>query len=318
MTAKIRLYLAWVKVYAKQIPMRGLIDVICMIYHVYYIVFGRNEGKHHLAKHRLNMKFLREHIFLDVKNAPVPSSINPNDYIIWVLWWQGEEQMPEIVKATYNSIKEASDKKVVLITKENIVDFVEVPLYISSKVENGKISLAALSDYIRVSLLYKYGGLWVDCTVLCAKKLPSEIFDKKLFSIKNKPSGTKYIAAGKWNVQFLGTNQVHAKVFYLMKSIFEQYWSKYSVIIDYLLVDYSFQYIYESDAECMAAFDSIPMSNSHMHELLPIMNDSFDSKIWDRLLSSGTYLFKLTYKWKYIERKDGMDTFYSYIVKNYG
>lgn len=318
MIPKIRLLLAWVLTCVKQIPMRGLLDVDRMIYHVFYIVFDINVNKHHLAKHRLNMKFLRKHISLDVASAPTSSLVGPEEYKIWVLWWQGEEQMPPIVKTTYHSIRMASNKEVLLITKENVGDYVEIPAYISDKVEKGKMSLAALSDYIRVSLLYKYGGLWIDSTVLCAKQLPSDIFDKQLFSIRNKPSGTKYVAAGKWNVQFLGTNQVHAKVFYLMKSIFEQYWKKYSMIMDYLLVDYSFQYIYESDADSRAAFDAIPISNSHMHELLPRMNEPFAPLNWDKLLGSDTYLFKLTYKWHFLEKKGGKDTFYSFIIKNYG
>ena len=31
--------------------------------------------------------------------------------------------------------------------------------------------------------------------------------------------------------------------------------------MDYLLVDYSFEYIYENDEECKALFDRIPLSN---------------------------------------------------------
>lgn len=306
--------MAWVKTYARQIPMRGLLDAVRILYHAACLVFDIHAAKHHVAKHRLNMKFLRQHIVLDAEKAPRPSEVAPEDYKIWVLWWQGEEQMPTIVKATYHSIKEASDKEVVLITKENVGDFVQLPSYIAEKVKAGKISLAALSDYIRVSLLYQYGGLWIDSTVLCARKLPQELFESKLFTIKNRPSGEKYIAGGKWNVQVLGTNQIHNKVFFLMKSIFEQYWKKYSIIMDYLLVDYSFQYIYESDAECKAAFDSIPMTNSRMHELLPVINNAFDFTQWENLLSSDTYLFKLTYKCQFVEQQDGKDTYYSYFI----
>ena len=309
--------MAWVLACVKQIPMRGILDALRMIYHVFYIVFGINVDKHYWAKHRLNMKFLRKHISLDVASAPTSLLVSPEEYKIWVLWWQGEAQMPKIVQTTYHSIRKASEKEVVLITKESVGDYVDIPVYISEKVESGKMSLAALSDYIRVSLLYKYGGLWIDSTVLCAKKLPMEIFDMKLFSIRNKPSGMKYVAAGKWNVQFLGTNQVHAKVFYLMKSIFEQYWKKYSVIMDYLLVDYSFQYIYESDAECRASFDAIPISNSHMHELLPMMNEPFAPLKWNELLAGDNYLFKLTYKIPFIEQVDGKPTFYSYVLNSW-
>lgn len=55
-----------------------------------------------------------------------------------------------------------------------------------------------------------------------------------------------------------------------------------------------------------------------MHELLPMMNEPFAPLIWDRLLGTDTYLFKLTYKWQFAEKKDGEDTIYSFIIKNYG
>ena len=255
MITKIKLYLAFLLFYAKQIRMRGLCDSLVLMYHVFFLVFFNNVDKHHCVKHRLNLKFLQKHIDLQSQDAPPSMPIRGNTYRIWVLWWQGEENMPHIVKATYHSIIKATDKQVVLITKDNVLDYIDIPSFIQEKVDAGKMSLAALSDYIRVSLLFNHGGLWIDSTVFCAQKLPEKIYDMKLITVKNCPSGCKYVAQGKWNVQFLGTNEVHSKVFFLMKSIFEQYWRKYSIIMDYLLVDYSFEYIYENDEECKALFD---------------------------------------------------------------
>ena len=176
--------------------------------------------------------------------------------------------------------------------------------------------MAALSDYIRVSLLYEYGGLWIDSTVFCSQKLPAKIFESKLFTVKSQPSGTKYVAAGKWNVQILGTNEKHSRVFFLIKDIFEQYWKKYSVLTDYLLVDYSFEYIYENDRECRADFDAVPYSNGKMHELLTMMNEPYDSSYFDERGKEGTYLFKLTYKMPFVEGNKGKKTFYSYILNS--
>ena len=44
---------------------------------------------------------------------------------IWICWWQGEEQMPQIVQTCYRQIKKMSgNHPVVLITDENYRDFV--------------------------------------------------------------------------------------------------------------------------------------------------------------------------------------------------
>ena len=315
MVIKIKLYLASVLFYIKQIRMRGFCDSLALVYHVFFLVFFKKVDKHHLVKHRLNLKFLQRHIDLLSQVAPPSMPLDENGYRIWVLWWQGEENIPTIVKATYHSIIKATDKQVVLITKDNVANYIDIPSFIQDKVDAGKMSLAALSDYIRVSLLFKYGGLWIDSTVFCAQKLPEKIYGMKLMTIKNEPDGCKYVAQGKWNVQFLGTNEVHSKVFFLMKSIFEQYWRKYSIIMDYLLVDYSFEYIYENDAECKALFDAVPFTNDHMHDLLPKMNMPFDETSMEEMLRPNTYLFKLTYKMPFVEQVDGKPTFYSYVLK---
>ena len=85
---------------------------------------------------------------------------------IWVMWWQGESAMPPIVKACYSSIKRAAkDYEVVLITEENWKQYVEIPQYIIDKVDCKKITLTHFSDIVRVALLKRWGGLWIDATV---------------------------------------------------------------------------------------------------------------------------------------------------------
>jgi len=44
---------------------------------------------------------------------------------------------------------------------------VELPGYIVEKWEKGRIPAAMFSDLLRVELLIKYGGTWIDSTVFC-------------------------------------------------------------------------------------------------------------------------------------------------------
>ena len=86
---------------------------------------------------------------------------------IWVFWYQGESSMPELIRMCYKRIcMNANGRKVVLLTKDNIDDYVQMPSFIMEKVNKGYISFTHLSDLIRVSLLYKYGGTWMDATLL--------------------------------------------------------------------------------------------------------------------------------------------------------
>ena len=79
---------------------------------------------------------------------------------IWVCWWQGKENMPDIVKACYNSIqRHACNHPVILITEENFRDYIDMPEYIINKQKEGYIDITHFSDILRMKLITKQGGI---------------------------------------------------------------------------------------------------------------------------------------------------------------
>ena len=88
---------------------------------------------------------------------------------IWVCWWTGEETAPDLVKQCIHSIKKRAGKHpVIFIDQNSYLSYVSIPKYMLEKVEKGDMGMAHLSDYLRVSLLEKYGGLWLDSTIFCS------------------------------------------------------------------------------------------------------------------------------------------------------
>ena len=88
---------------------------------------------------------------------------------IWILWFQGEEEMPYVVRHCFKSWKiHNPEYDIQLLTSQNYTDFIEIEEQILS---NGIITKQALSDIVRVFLLDKYGGVWVDATCFCTKPL---------------------------------------------------------------------------------------------------------------------------------------------------
>ena len=92
--------------------------------------------------------------------------------VIWWCWLQGLAAAPPIVKACYNSLVHGEWFKVhgftvKVIDAKNWREYVELPEYIVGKWEKGRIPAAMFSDLLRVELLIKYGGTWIDSTVLC-------------------------------------------------------------------------------------------------------------------------------------------------------
>ena len=92
---------------------------------------------------------------------------------IWMLWLQGEENAPNIVKASINSVrKHANGREVIVLNKDTVKKYTKLPDYVWKKFEEGKMTAAFLSDMIRLDLLYRYGGTWIDATVLLEDKIP--------------------------------------------------------------------------------------------------------------------------------------------------
>ena len=96
-----------------------------------HLIFSNNAEKYYLKKHTLNGELLENIIKLPVNNEP-PTEVEV--YNVWVLWWQGEENMPPIVKCTYNSIKRMTNKNVVLITQKNWTNYITPDPWIIEKV----------------------------------------------------------------------------------------------------------------------------------------------------------------------------------------
>lgn len=314
MNSMIKSTLAILREFLRQYTIRPFANNISMLINNLRMVFADDKEPFYGKKHSLNRTLLKGLIGLPYTEE---EALPVEKYRIWVLWWQGEKQMPEIVRCAYNSICNNSPKEVVLITKDNWTEYISPDEWIVEKVHEGKMKLPALSDYIRASLLYSYGGMWIDSTVLCTTVLPDYIFECDFFTVHDlHPKTEKYVAKGRWNVQILGTNKRHLAVFRGIRHIFSEYWRRYDYIMDYLLVDYSIDYIYNENKKMRALIDNVPETNTNMHKLLDLCNKPYDEAASDwKLMQKDTWFFKLTYKRKFVEECDGRKTVYKYIIE---
>ena len=79
--------------------------------------------------------YLWTHYKYVFSNNTFPSNTGPvKNNTIWIFWWQGEDKMPYIVKTCYESVLKYAPKEceVVLLTKDNIQDYWDIPNHISS------------------------------------------------------------------------------------------------------------------------------------------------------------------------------------------
>ena len=91
--------------------------------------------------------------------------------VIWSLWLQGLEEAPDLVRACLASWTNRNPGWVHhLLTRDTL------PLFLPEARNEGSLLArdlppAALSDVVRVGLLSRFGGVWVDATCYCLHPL---------------------------------------------------------------------------------------------------------------------------------------------------
>jgi mannosyltransferase OCH1-like enzyme len=238
----------------------------------------------------------------------------PDDpYIVWTCWWQGERNMPEVVKMCYNQLnKNANGRRVIVITKENYKDYISLPEYILEKVEKKMITITHLSDILRACLLYTYGGLWIDSTIFTTSPLPEFTPETELYSLR-RLNDANYVSRSRWTAFLFYANKGNLLFEYLM-TIFFEYWKTNNTMIDYFLIDDSIAIAYNEIADVARMIENIPHSNHYVHWLRANLNNEFNAKDYSEL-TGGACFHKLSYKEKYCESVNGKLTYYGYIAR---
>ena len=77
------------------------------------------------------------------------------DDIVWMMWWQGEEVMPPLVKACYQQAKKIYGDNVIIISKNNYMKYVDISPKIIEKFSKNQISITHFSDVLRLTYFIK-------------------------------------------------------------------------------------------------------------------------------------------------------------------
>ena len=245
-------------------------------------------------------KQIEKHLY---KNEEKPS-VNKN---VWLCWLQGIENAPSIVKKCYESIKKnMPDSNIVVITKENLNDYVSFPPYIIEKWEKGIISNAHFSDLLRLELLIKYGGLWIDSTVYLTDKVPEFVFEKNMFLYRGMCYADETFLFNNWFIYSVKDN-AYLKTIMDMLLIF---WKKENKVRDYFIWHIFAQIISQYYVKEVEEVHNFTDQDAHL------LNDDifkkYDKTYWEQL-TKITSIHKLSYKWDIPE--DYKDTYYEYIME---
>lgn len=229
---------------------------------------------------------------------------------IFTCWFQGEGNAPKIVKECIKSMREQfPNNELVVITKDNMKDYLEIPDYILDKWDNGIISNTHMSDILRVALLSKYGGLWLDSTVYCTGDLKRYVCDKNnLFVFKNEHKLIKSHNLSSWLIYSKPNHPIIVNTY----KILQEYWRTSKKLEDYFL----FHLIFTICAEKFKSeWDKIPFyTNIDPHVLqFYYFYSNFSAENFERCKMVSNF-HKLTFKFDKSKLKE--NNFYDYITLN--
>ncbi|MCW3779559.1 capsular polysaccharide synthesis protein [Levilactobacillus namurensis] len=122
----------------------------------------------------------------------------PSQKILWTVWLQGEANLPYAVSECIKSMKRnAGEYTVQVVSLENLNRYLDVDSSVIESFNEGHISAAHLSDYLRVMLLKRYGGVWLDATQYMVRPLPDDIWNFELLvwnKVRDITSRNMYVA----------------------------------------------------------------------------------------------------------------------------
>lgn len=239
-------------------------------------------------------------------NKPIPKKI-------WICWLQGEEDAPEIIKICMESVRRVfNDYDVIVVTDDNIHEFIKIPHHISKKRENGEITPTHFSDWIRLELLIKYGGVWLDSTVLAtSKNLIETITDANngLFIFQDFKSIDSSVGVSSWCIAANQNNPYLITV----RNLLNSYWLQNNYMCNYFLFHLFFMIVAELRSE---EWNKIPVFSSQPPHILQYeLFNKYSESRFDQIIKMSD-LHKLSYKFKdelFLSR----DTFYQHIKANF-
>lgn len=233
------------------------------------------------------------------------------DLPIWVFWYQGEETMPELVRHCYKSIcAHANGRKVILLTEQNIAEYVQMPDYIMEKVNKDYITLTHLSDLIRVELLYKYGGTWMDATLFVNAPIDNSKMNGVFGTVKIHPLSEGTISGYRWTsfYMFAHPGSLAMKCF---RDVMYAFLGKNLTMVDYFFIDYTFELLYQKNPRFKQIIDGNPYTNQHIFDCK--INDTYQGQFENEW--SDSHLFKLNRRNVIDPLKK--DSIYNRIIKKY-
>jgi len=258
---------------------------------------------------------------------------------IWFLWLQGLDDAPLIIKKCYDSwLRHNPGWQIIFLHEGNIAEHIDLPAR--------RVTNQAFSDILRINLLAKHGGVWVDATCFCTKPLDEWLYDytQSGFFAFERPGPDRmisswFMAADKYNyltstyqhivntywdnnpkMHFIENSHWRFLSKYMQRSApgiwFGGFVTKLLKVHPYFWFHYLFEEIYSRNENFKEIWDNTPKISAdipHQLQFNGLFNPITDD-VKTAIDNKTAPLYKLTWKFEPSQYKKG--TIIDYLLNN--
>lgn len=242
--------------------------------------------------------------------------------------------MPEVVQRCYESWqKHNAAWEIIFLDANNLQDYIDIADILENR--KSEIPRVSVSELVRINLMKKHGGVWVDATCFCLKPLEDWLYEHLVsgFFAFNRPGMDRMLSS--WFLAALPNNKLastyadtansfwnkHKRLNFVSdkKNIhklirrsglyrrvlrknpplwFNFFFQKVLGIYPYYWFHYTFEKLYRTDKEVQKIWDDTPKISADIPHLL--WNHGLDKPIVEtikeRIPKEDAPLYKLTWK----------------------
>lgn len=251
-------------------------------------------------------KYLRKYLNV-LNNLPQKTPLSDDNRKIWICWFQGIENAPQIVKRCIESIKKnANGCEVVIIDNQNIKKYADIPEYIFIKRQQNLITPMQFSDILRATLLANHGGIWIDATVLLTAPLSQDFIKRDFFCLSSKGIYR--------NVNWMIGAKAQNPLMIAEKRFLFAYWAKETKLIDYFLYPLAFDFLIDNDKNLSKLWSMVPAVYEDDCYILEKNYFTPYTQTMEQDILQKTSIHKLSYKYDKTKNIEG--TFLEKILNN--
>ncbi|MCH5227053.1 MAG: hypothetical protein J1F16_04460 [Muribaculaceae bacterium] len=240
------------------------------------------------------MRKLKKYIpFVEQLQAPPQEEISPESEKMFSLWYQGENNAPDLIKKCLASVRKFYPDNFIVLDSQNLAEHTQIPDAIIQKWQQGKIIAPNFSDVVRIDLLAREGGCWFDATDFLTGPVPEKIMDCDFFMfVPNKRSYTH---------MFVQTCFIRAKqgnpLMKMWRDLIFEYWLNEEKAVDYFLAHFLFRLLVTYNQEAKDLFAKMPkIEMDPTHVLWHKIGNLPYSIALEEEMRKGAFFQKCSYK----------------------